>query len=243
MDKSKNLYQRTKYYVSKSCPEQELPVYIDDLRSYDGIPYIHFPDEYTGQPEVKLVCSQHYNCFTRPDITPAKQKKITQSWVDFLTSERLPLKRVQLCCRVSQQILDAVCNQQSIEFLRIKWCAAPDLTAIARLINLKQLYVGIGTSVTDISALGELRNLEALCLDSTTKIHDYSPLGRLSELKALDIGGNFQNKAKIDMDSDKFLYELKKLEFLHLPDVRVKERGFLYEENVRGFRYSCFRLA
>lgn len=232
---------RTEYYVSGDI--HELPVYIDDLRSYDEIPTLYYPSEYTGQPEVKLVCTQHYNCFTRPDVTPAKQKRITQSWVDFLTSERLPLKRVQLSCRVSQPVFDAVSSQQSIEFLRIKWCAAPDLSAIARLTNLTQLYVGIGTSVVNISALGELRRLDALCLDSTTKVHDYSPLGNLSELRALDIGGNFQNKAKIDMDSDEFLYELKRLEFLHLPDVRVRERRFLYEENVRGFRYASFRLA
>lgn len=241
-EQSKKPVRRVKYFEKNTYPDKKLPVFIDDLRNCDDIPYLHYPDEYDGQESVKLVCTQHYNMFYRPDITLHRQKKITQSWVDFLRSSRLPLKRVQLCSRTPQAIFDALCTQDSIEFLRLKWCAAPDISAIRNLQNLKQLYLGIGTAVTDIKPIAELKNLEALCLDSTTKITDYTCLGDLENLVALDIGGNFQNGAIIDMELDDFLSRLKKLEFLHLGTVRVGNRTFLSEENTASLKYACFRM-
>lgn len=241
MDSKSKSANRISYFVKNDYPEGRLPFFIDDLRTYDNIPYIHFPDEYDGQSRVKLVCTQHWNSFYRPDITPYKQKKITQAWVDFLQTEKLPIKDVQLCSRTSQKVFDALCMQENIEFLRFKWCAVTDLSAIRNLKNLKKLYIGMGSSVTDISPLADLKNLEALCLDSTIKVTDYSPLESLSNLVALDIGGNFQNRAVIDMESDEFLFGLKKLEFLHLPSVKILKRKFLFEKNVMTFKYACFR--
>lgn len=240
MEKNGRRTNQVKYFVKNEY--QQLPVFIDDLRSCDDIPYIYYPHEYHGQPSVKMVCTQHYNCFYRPDVTPYKQNKITQTWIEFFRAAKQPLKRVQLCSRTPQKVFDALCMQDSIEFLRLKWCAVSDLSAIRNLKNLRQLYIGIGTSVTSISPLSDLENLEALCLDNTIKVTDYSPLGKLKNLVALDIGGNFQSKALIDMETDDFLFRLKRLEFLHLPDVRVANRKFLFPENVLPLKYACFRI-
>ena len=230
-----------KYYQINRFPNGSIPVYIENLLADDNVPFLHYPEEYCGQEVVKLCCTQHYNAFYRPNITPYRQKKITQAWVDFLSCQQLSLRKVQLCTRTPQRILDALSHQKSVEWLRIKWCAAPDISSIRHLSNLTKLYLGIGTAVRDISPLKCLKKLEALCLDSTTKVTDYSPLGELCRLKALDIGGNFQNKAVIHMDSDEFLFQLEKLEFLHLPDVCVKERRFLWGHNVQSLKYACFR--
>ncbi len=107
---------------------------------------------------------------------------------------------------------------------------------------LKRLWIGLGTSITDLAPLGELGSLEALCLDSTTRVTDYSPLGGLEALRALDIGVSPQSHAVIRMDSDAFLFRLKRLELLHLMDVRVAERSFLFEGNMAGLKYAFFRL-
>ncbi|MBR3866455.1 MAG: hypothetical protein IKM54_01495 [Butyricicoccus sp.] len=225
---------RVNYYLLNNYPDQKLPRFFHDLRLDKSLPYLRFPEQYDGNLSVKLVCSQHGD-------TPYHQKKITQSWIDFLTKDKYPFREVQFCSRTSPAIFEAICTQTSIESLWIKWCAVPDLSAIKNLKNLKKLYVGLGTSVEKIDGLAELQNLEVLCLDNTKKVIDYSPLGSLKNLKALDIGGSSINPAVLDMQSDAFLFELTKLEFLHLPDVRITERSFLFDENVQSFKYAFFR--
>lgn len=200
---------------------QYIEDYIPDMREEKEIPFLLYPDEYTGQRSVKLCCTQHHNAYYRPDITAYKQKKITQSWVEFLNGAVQPMERVQFCTKTNQPVFDAVCHQENIHSLWFKWCAVTDLTGIEKLKNLKRLYIGLGTSIRDISPLGKLEGLEVLRIGNTTKVTDYSALGNLRNLRALEIiGHDTLNPVSIKVDSDAFLEPLEKLEYLKL-DIAV----------------------
>lgn len=202
--------------------------FIEDLSLNRDIPILSYPEEYDGQEHIKLACTQHTNnrsVFS--PMTPYKQKKITQEWADFLSLNKLSLKSVQFCTKTNQQIFDAICTQDSITSLRFKWCCVPNISNIAKLKNLKKLFIGLGTSITDISAVGELPELEVLRIGNTAKVSDYSALGKLKKLKVLYIcGGDTLNPVTITMKSDSFIGELDSLQYLALGDVKFIEKIF-----------------
>ena len=199
------------------------------------VPLLRFPEEYSGQKHVRLACTQH-------DMTPYQQKKITDRWVSFLRNKKLNLESVMFATRLPQSVFDAVCCQEGITALWIKWCAAADLGEIAKLKNLKTLYVGMGTSIRDLTPIGSLENLEVLRLGNTERVTDYSPLGKLSRLKALEIEASDKlNSRMLHMKSDSFLFDLRELELLNLCDVQVEDRAFLFEENVEHIQSIRFQ--
>lgn len=203
--------------MSERCIE----MYIPDLLANPEIAALHYPEEYTGQKDVKLCCTQHYNAFYRPDITEYRQKKITASWVSFLCCDIQPMETVQFCTKTNQAVFDAICHQENLQSLWFKWCAVPDLSQISQLKNLKRLYIGLGTAIRDLSPLGELESLEVLRLGNTTKVTDYSALGRLRNLKALEIvGHDTLNPVTIKVESDSFISKLHQLDYLKL-DIKV----------------------
>ena len=223
-------------YYERNMPD-ETPVnaaFMDYFGQSCVVPLLHFPEEYRGQKEVRLACTQHA-------VSACQQRKITGEWVDFLRGENLGLETVMVSTRLNQAIFDALCCQDTITALWIKWCAVPDLSEIVRLKNLRTLYIGLGTSITDLTPLGELHNLEVLRLGNTEKVTDYSPLGKLEKLKTLEIEANDKlNCVSLRMQSDSFLRKLPQLELLNLVDVRVAERSFLCEENVEHIRSVRF---
>lgn len=201
------------------------------------VPVASYPEEYMGQKEIRFSCTQH------PSVTAREQRKITDRWVDFLKNHKLPLDKVVFCTRMPQDVFDAVCSQESITELYIKWCAVPDFSSIARLKNLKKLYIGHGAMVLSAEPLAALRNLEALRLGNTTKITDYSPLGKLHNLRELSIEGNDNlTPVILHMESDAFLKGLSKLEYLNFYSVDVQNRSFLYQENTEHISSIIFRL-
>ena len=201
------------------------------------VPLARCPEEYRGQGEIRLACTQ------RQSVTAREQRKLTDQWVDYLKSTPLPMDTVAFCTRTPQDVFDAICCQESITELYFKWCAVPDLSNIRKLKNLKKLYIGHGASIQSVAPLAELENLEALRLGNTTKITDYSPLGKCRNLRELSIEGNDNiSPVIIQMESDRFLQDLTKLEFLWLYDVKVQERSFLTVENTAHINSICFRL-
>lgn len=229
-------------------PSAEKFIYTDfvrDLRETDDIPSIKYPSEYDGQEIIKLCCTQHTDIDreTNTDrMTDARQRKITEEWVDFLTKNQLPLKEVQLCTLTPQRIFNALCTQSGIASLRVKWLRCDDISAIAGLKHLKKLFIERAPSLTDISPLASLKALEVLILGDAMKLRDYSSIGKIQSLQMLGIC-RYQaapDSRKMKMQSDSFLAGLPDLCYLDLQDVVIKERAFLSPESASAMDFARF---
>ena len=104
--------------------------FVRDLREeITNIPICVYPEDYKGEPSIMLAPSQHEGVL----MTAADQKMVTGQWVSFLSGLKLPLREVQTVTSLSQKAFDALCRQESIESLRIKWLNCKDLSQIVRL--------------------------------------------------------------------------------------------------------------
>ena len=222
--------------LKKSCPnikfaDEHYKIYDDFVPSLmfrDDLEILH-PDEYRGQPTVKLVCSQHPIITEIRDFSDEElktferlQRKYKNEWIEFLNQEKLPLKEVDVCSAVDQNVFDALCNQESIEVLRIKWLKCKQINEIPRLKNLKKLFLSRASSLKDISLLSKLEHLETLIICETTKITDYSSLADLKNLKVLGICmARTSYNTFIKADSIDFIKEMPSLEYVDLLDVRT----------------------
>ena len=187
------------------------------------------PQDYSGQETIKLVCSQHpvgiEEYLANPREWEKKQRRYTAEWVDFLKSEKMPLKEVDICSAVDQKVFDALCCQDSIESLRIKWLRCKQINEIAKLKNLKKLFLARASSLVDISPLAQLENLEVLILGETKKIDDYSVLSALKKLKVFSLCG-YQSSVNtvIKVNTLDFISDLPSLEYVDFIDVRLNRQ-------------------
>ena len=182
------------------------------------IPICVYPEDYQGQEAIMLAPSQHEGVL----MTAAEQKKVTARWASFLAAQKLPLREVQTVTSLVQKVFDALCCQDSIESLRIKWLNCKDLSQIGKLKNLKKLFIEVGSRIEDISPLTEMEHLEVLILGSTVKVTDYSLLKNLKDLRVFSVleGRNYPD-SRLKIDSIDFLYEMPCLEYVDLVDVKT----------------------
>ena len=206
--------------------------FVRDLRA-DGAPAVYHPQEYAGQASARFVVSQHpiyslEDFLSPPDPREVKenerlQRRYTDEWVRFLKNEKLPVREVEIDSRVNQAVFDALCEQENVESLRIKWLTAKQINGVAKLKNLKKLFLESAASLCDVSPVAALEDLEVLILGQTKKAYDYSSLAALKKLKVLGICSyrpSFGTKIPVrDLD---FLAELPSLEYVDLVDVRIK---------------------
>jgi hypothetical protein len=190
--------------------------FVRDIRNNADYPFIRLVEEYSNQEIIKFCPSQHENA------TVSQQRKISTQWQSFLLTNKLLLKEVQVCTRLDQSIFDALCEQSSIESLRIKWLACKEIRNITKLIHLKKLFIESGSCIEDITPVAELKNLETLILGETVKVSDYSCLKNITSLKVLGICA-YQTHyyTKIHMDSSSFIEEMNHLEYVDLIDTVV----------------------
>lgn len=200
--------------------EEHYKIYEDfvrDLRHDDRYPFIRNVNDYNGESVIKLCPSQH-QC-----VTSCQQKRITDSFCEFLLKETYPIVEMQVCTIANQNIFDAICNQRNLESLRIKCFKGKDISCITNLTNLKKLFIESGTSIEDISSLADLNQLEVLILGETKKIYDYSCLSNLQNLKVLGIC-NYQTSVsgiKLKMKSDIFIKDMPNLEWVDFVDCKI----------------------
>lgn len=222
--------------LKKTCPnlkfaEEHYRIYDDfvpDLIHRDDLTVYH-PNEYNGQSVIRLVCSQHpiiteFRAFSDEELKEIDrlQRRYTDEWIRFLCTEKLPVKEVDVCSTVNQKVFDALCNQESIESLRIKYLKCKEINDISKLKNLKKLYLERASSLTDISPISLLEHLEVLILGETTKIHDYSALKELKKLKVLGIcSARTSYNTVIKAIDINFIEEMPSLEYVDLSDVRL----------------------
>ena len=192
--------------------------FVRDIRNDNRYPFIKYTDDYNGESVVKLCPSQHQS------VTPYRQKKLTEGFIDFLLRDSYPIVEMQVCTIASQRVFEAICNQRHLESLRLKCFSGKDISHIVNLSRLKKLFIESGLGIEDISYLADMAQLEVLILGETKKIYDYSCLGKLKNLKVLgvchyqtNIGG-----AKLKMKSNKFINEMPNLEWVDLVDCKIE---------------------
>ena len=123
-------------YINKKNQKNAYLDFVKDLCFDNTISFKRFPKDYNGDETVKFACTQHSKVIDfKETVSDYERNKITKSWVDFLSSEQLPLKEVQFCTVTPQKIFDAVCTQATIESLRFKWLKCKDINAISNLSN------------------------------------------------------------------------------------------------------------
>ena len=189
---------------------------------------VYHPEDYSGQSSVKLVCSQHPvgidEYVSDPKGWEKKQRAYTREWADYLERETLPVKEIHVCSAVNQKVFDALCCQENLESLRIKWLQGKQIDRIVNLKNLKKLFLERASSLTDIAPLTHLENLEVLILGETKKISDYSPLVALKKLKVLGICAYRTSvNATIKVKDLGFISKMPGLEYVDFHDVRLIE--------------------
>lgn len=188
--------------------------FVRDLRHDEDYPFIRYPEDYNGQEVIKLCCSQH------SFISDKKQRELTSAWAEYLRENVLPVKEVQVCTKLNQEVFDALCIQTTLESLRIKWFTGKDISQITGLKNLKKLFIENGSLIKDLSSLTGLINLEVLILGETVKVEDYSCLAGLNNLKVLGICAyQTHYNTKIKMNSTEFISAMDSLEYVDIQDV------------------------
>jgi hypothetical protein len=192
----------------------------DCIRQDLGIKQIVTPEEYKGEEYAEIACTQ------LDDKT--EQKKIVKRWCDLLRAEQLPLRFVWFVSRHSQQLFDAICHQQNLEGLWIKWGVYPDVSKLANLTSLKYLHLGGGASIPGISSVHGLKELRCLETSHLYKITDYSFLANLEQVDDLTIEGDPYSAMKhVVLDSLRFLESMPQLKRLELSMMRVKDHSYL----------------
>jgi hypothetical protein len=197
-----------------------------DLLQYEagnlGVKVINKIEEYKGEEYLMLACTQLDN------HTAAEQSKVVNQWCDIFTSQQLPVKIIWFNSRVSQKIVDAVCHQQNLEGLWIKWGVYPDISKLDKLQQLKYLHLGGGSSIEDISSVAALQQLKNFESSHLYKINDYSFLGKMKNITDLTIEGDpYSSMKHVLLDSLQFLEEMPQLQRLELCMTRIKNHSYL----------------
>lgn len=235
-----------KLYCNKDIEGFHTRIYSDFVKDYrysKEIPFISYPEEYNGEKILKLCCSQYSKVVDCVEtISDYQSKKITDSWARYLLESRLPIKEVQVCTKMPQRVFDAICNQASIESLRIKWFDGINLDNIRKLTNLKKLFIESAPSLMNIEPIAELLNLEVLILGNTKKIEDYKELGKLKNLKVFSICSYQTQENIMQMTDDSFMFDMDSLDYVDMCDVRVKNQVFLMPENVKNMELAAFYI-
>ena len=178
--------------------------------------------EYVGQKELTINCTQ----LGGARRSPSEKKRIVTEWCEFFVENPTAFNRLQFGTRMPQALFDAVCHQQNLECLEIKWGAYKDLTAIENLKKLKFLDIGSGAGVESLRPIGRLVTLNGLCLENFQKISDYSELTSLQQLESLSIHGDGMGPQYVKVDSVEFLREMPQLRSLSLLTIRLQNKDY-----------------
>jgi len=196
-------------------------------------------DEYQGQTYIQLACTQLVGSIKPGFGSPIfgemecslkeqekKQKQIIDEWIEFFITNPKALTGVLFRTGITQKLLEAVCHQEELEILRIKWGTKLDLSVLQNVPKLKSLYFdGFRSHLPNVSFLDCLQNLRVLNLYSLNNIEDFSPLYRMKNLEELCISGKASTKGKRIIFTD--------LEFLeNHPNLKMLGCGYVEIERL-----------
>ena len=182
--------------------------------------------EYAGEKELTINCTQ-LDGYRYPQYKKASDKKrVLSEWCRFLTEHPKAFVDLGFGTRMPQDLFNAVCKQEDLKRLHIKWGVYSDISAIAELQKLEYLHIGLGAGVLSIEPLAKLKNLVALSVENFQKITDYRPLTTLDHLELLSIEGDGLSPHYIHVDSLDFLREMKQLRSFSLMTARLASKDY-----------------
>ena len=115
-------------------------------------------------------------------------------WINFLKTNTKALKVLAVWSELNQTVLDAICEQENLEELYLRWGKYSDLSGLKKLKKLKYLYVGPSSRVTTIEPIGHLIDMIAIELNNLKKVEDYSPLANLHKVQQIFLNANDDGK-------------------------------------------------
>lgn len=182
--------------------------------------------EYTGEKALTINCTQLGDSFTPQYKTAKEKKRVLQEWCDFLQNNPKAFTELNFCTRMPQELFDAVCAQQNLRKLSIKWGVYKNLSKISNLTNLEYLGIGSGAGVESIEPITKLQNLVALSVENFQRVDDYSLLANLTKLESLSIEGDGLGPRYIHVQSLDFLNDMKQLRFFCFLTARLKSKDY-----------------
>ena len=187
-------------------------IILKETSEWDGKEYVCIGCTQLNPPEIEQIFSDLKGYSTR------EQKRILAEWVDFLRTNTTTLRGVHFRSCLPQVLLEAVCCQEKLETLRIKWGSFSDWTCLENLKTLKYFSSdGNYSKVSDVSPISKLEELVVLDLVDYKKVKDLSPFANLKNLEQL----RFAADCKI-----------KDLEFLRqMPNLRDLRISVKLEKN------------
>ena len=177
--------------------------------------------DYCGEELISVWCTQldFFRGYTKQD-----EKRILQEWIDFLTTNTTALKGIYFQSCVPQALFNAVCCQENLEELYLKWGYYSDLSALNNLKSLRYLFIGGRNSrIQDISVLRNMNSLVSLTLEALSNIEDYSLLVNLESLEQLAIKGS-PGGTRTPMKDFDFIRNMKNLRSIWLAGVNVRKK-------------------
>lgn len=177
--------------------------------------------DYTGEEILSLYC---YGLSEEKYPSKKDRDKILKSWIDHFSNTKTNIKKLLVTGIMNQKLLEAICNQTSLEELVIYQGNFSNIECIAKLQNLKVLSIYASSRVKTLSSIGEIQNLEVLILSNFTGTTDYSPIEKLKNLKQLGIHSSVGNLIKVD--SFEFLRGLKNIRNLRTTGFRLLNRDY-----------------
>lgn len=177
--------------------------------------------DYDGSGEIILQCTQ----LSEKDYPKKRDRdNVLKEWIQFFTQNPNEIKKLHVLGRMNQKLFDAICYQESLEELIIKWGTYPNIQNIRNLKKLKFLSLCGNVQTKDVTPIGELEQLEALELENFTGTTDYSFIGNLKCLKQLEIHSSMDGLIKLDnLD---FLKNIKGLKHIETTGFRLHSHDY-----------------
>lgn len=204
----------------------------DKRREKYGRKFLRDVSEYKGEDEIVLACTQ------QSDLSANEQKKSVKKWCDLFLNEQTGIKKIWITTRISQKIFDAVCSQESLDGLWIKWGGYKDISNIENLEELEYLHLGGGGQIESLEPLKSLTKLKTFESKGLYKITNYDFLKKLNTLEDLSLWGDpFSAMKKINIESLKFLRSLDKISRLDLCMTKIGDKDYKPILNLPNLKY------
>ena len=188
----------------------------------DDIARVTEVSEYSGQQRLIINCTQLGSSCK----SARAKKRVLEEWCQFLTENPDAFQVLKFGTRMPQELFEAVCHQQQLQHLEIKWGVYKDLSSIQNLRKLRLLYIGSGAGVESVQPISELPVLAGLYVENFQRVRDYSALADLKRLESLTICGDRMSPKYVKVDSIQFLRGMPNLRYLKLLVIRLQDKDY-----------------
>ena len=209
-------------YFQKDCEKEQ-----DEI----GIKSAIKVRDYVGQKNLVLTCTQL-------DCSQTEQAKIVNEWCELFTTQQLPIEKIWIKSRISQKILDAICNQTNLKGVFIKWGVYQNIFGLENLKNIEYLHLGGGASIENIETVGKLKKLKTFEASHLYKIQDYDFMKYLNQVVDLTIEGDpYSSMKKVTLKSLEFLKDMPQLIRLELCMTKIEDNSYLPIAELPNLKY------